>query len=117
MKHPETGPCCPRAINSAAVPTLRRGDGALAAEYEPGLTLPDYDRFTQAGMVMTEKQGGSDLRANTTVAEPAGDGWVELTGRKWVCTHPGFDMFLTPANTPARGGSGFFGRGPPPRLR
>ena len=51
-------------------------------------------------MVMTEKQGGSDLRANTTVAEPVGDGWYELTGHKWFCTHPVFDVFFTLAQAP-----------------
>ncbi|HEV2815399.1 MAG TPA: acyl-CoA dehydrogenase family protein [Solirubrobacteraceae bacterium] len=100
MNQLDTGPCCPIAINYAATPTLRRGDPALAAEWEPRLTLPDYDRFAQAGMVMTEKQGGSDLRANTTVAEPIGDGWYELTGHKWFCTHPVFDVFLTLAQAP-----------------
>ena len=49
---------------------------------------------------MTEKQGGSDLRANTTVAEPIGDGFYELTGHKWFCTHPVFDMFFTLAQAP-----------------
>src|SRR2546423_12821781 len=73
---------------------------AVAAEGERGLTLPDYDRFAQAGMVRAEKQGGSDLRANTTVAEPMGDGWYELTGHKWFCTHPVFDVFLTLAQAP-----------------
>ena len=87
------------SINYAATPTIRQ-DAALAAEWEPRLTLPDYDRFAQAGMVMTEKQGGSDLRANTTVAEPIGDGWYELTGHKWFCTHPVFDMFLTLGQAP-----------------
>jgi putative acyl-CoA dehydrogenase len=52
-------------------------------------------------MVMTEKQGGSDLRANTTVAEPVGDGWYELTGHKWFCTHPVFEFFFTLAHTQA----------------
>src|SRR5687768_8288412 len=98
MNQLDTGPCCPMSINYAATPTIRQ-DAALAAEWEPRLTLPDYDRFAQAGMVMTEKQGGSDLRANTTVAEPVGDGWYELTGHKWFCTHPVFDMFLTLAQT------------------
>ena len=51
-------------------------------------------------MVMTEKQGGSDLRANTTVAEPVGDGWYELTGHKWFCTHPVFEVFFTLAQAP-----------------
>jgi putative acyl-CoA dehydrogenase len=96
----DTGPCCPMSINYAAVPTMRQ-DAALAADWEPRLTLPDYDAFAQAGMVMTEKQGGSDLRANSTVAEPIGDGWFELTGHKWFCTHPVFDVFFTLAQTGA----------------
>ena len=100
MNQLDSGPCCPLSINYAATPTLRRGDPAMAAEWEPRLNLPDYDRFAQAGMVMTEKQGGSDLRANTTVAEPIGDGWYELTGHKWFCTHPVFDMFFTLAHAP-----------------
>src|SRR5207253_2749219 len=50
---------------------------------------------------MTEKQGGSDLRANSTIAEPIGDGWFELTGHKWFCTHPIFDVFFTLAQTEA----------------
>jgi len=94
----DTGPCCPMAINYAAVPTMRQ-DPALAAAWEERLTLPDYEHFAQAGMVMTEKQGGSDLRANTTVAEPLGDGWFELTGHKWFCTHPVFEVFFTLAQT------------------
>ena len=88
------------SINYAAVPTMRQ-DAALAEQWEPRLTLPDYDGFAQAGMVMTEKQGGSDLRANSTVAEPIGDGWFELTGHKWFCTHPVFDVFFTLAQTEA----------------
>ena len=94
----DTGPCCPMSINYAAVPTMRQ-DATLAREWEARLTLPDYAAFAQAGMVMTEKQGGSDLRANSTVAEPIGDGWFELTGHKWFCTHPVFDVFFTLAQT------------------
>jgi len=96
----DTGPCCPMSINYAAVPTMRQ-DAALAAEWERRLTLPDYETFAQAGMVFTEKQGGSDLRANSTVAEPIGDGWFELTGHKWFCTHPVFEVFFTLAQTDA----------------
>jgi putative acyl-CoA dehydrogenase len=96
----DTGPCCPMSINYAAVPTMRQ-DPALAGEWEARLTLPDYDAFAQAGMVMTEKQGGSDLRANSTIAEPVGDGWYELTGHKWFCTHPVFEVFFTLAQTEA----------------
>ena len=96
----DTGPCCPMSINYAAVPTMRQ-DASLAGEWERRLTLPDYDAFAQAGMVFTEKQGGSDLRANSTVAEPIGDGWFELTGHKWFCTHPVFEVFFTLAQTQA----------------
>jgi putative acyl-CoA dehydrogenase len=99
MNTVDTGPCCPMSINYAATPTMRQ-DPALAAAWEQRLTVPDYDRFAQAGMVMTEKQGGSDLRANTTVAEPVGDGHYELTGHKWFCTHPVFDVFFTLAQAP-----------------
>jgi putative acyl-CoA dehydrogenase len=95
----DTGPACPTAINYAAAPMMRQ-DAALAAEWEPRMTLPDYDRYAQAGMVMTEKQGGSDLRANSTRAVPAGDGWYELTGHKWFCTHPVFAVFFTLAQAP-----------------
>ena len=49
---------------------------------------------------MTEKQGGSDVRANTTRAEPAGDGWYELTGHKWFCSYPPCDVFLVLAQAP-----------------
>ena len=111
----DTGPCCPMSINYAAVPTIRQ-DRALAAEWEPRLTLPDYERFAQAGMVMTEKQGGSDLRANTTRAEPIGGGWFELTGHKWFCTHPVFEVFFTLAQTDA-GISCFVAQRPHPGFR
>ena len=50
---------------------------------------------------MTEKQGGSDVRANTTRAEPVGDGWFELTGHKWFCSYPPCDIFLVLAQAPA----------------
>lgn len=96
----DTGPCCPLAMNHGAVPMLRQAP-ALAAELEPATKLPDYDSYAQWGMVMTEKQGGSDLRANTTRAEPVGDGWYELTGHKWFCTHPVFRHFFTLAHTEA----------------
>jgi len=95
----DTGPACPTAINYAGVPMMRQ-DAELAAVWEQRMTLPDYDRYAQAGMVMTEKQGGSDLRANTTRAEPLGDGWYELTGHKWFCTHPVFEFFFTLAQAP-----------------
>ena len=96
----DTGPCCPFSINYAAVATLRH-DPSVAAEWEPRVTLPDYDEYVQAGMVMTEKQGGSDLRANSTQAVPQGGGDYLITGHKWFCTHPVFGMFFTLAYAPA----------------
>ena len=94
------GVMCPVSMTYSAVPALRR-DPELAAEWEPRLTLPDYERGALCGMAMTEKQGGSDVRANTTRAEPAGDGWCELTGHKWFCSHPTCDVFLVLAQAPA----------------
>src|SRR5215217_2738971 len=94
------GVMCPVSMTYSAIPALRT-DSDLAAEWEPRLTLPDYERGALCGMAMTEKQGGSDVRANTTRAEPAGDGVYELTGHKWFCSHPMCDVFLVLAQAPA----------------
>jgi putative acyl-CoA dehydrogenase len=94
------GVMCPVSMTFSVIPALRV-DAALAAEWEPRLTLPDYERGALCGMAMTEKQGGSDVRANTTRAEPAGDGWWELTGHKWFCSYPPCDAFLVLAQAPA----------------
>ena len=96
----DTGPCCPMAVNYAGVPTLRQ-DPALAAEWEERVTRPDYDGYAQLGMAMTEKQGGSDLRANTTWAERAGGSEYAITGHKWFCTIVMCDAFFTLAQAPA----------------
>src|SRR5918992_2177062 len=93
------GVICPVSMTYSAVPALRR-DPSLAAEWEPRLTLPDYERGALCGMAMTEKQGGSDVRANITRAEPAGGGMFELTGHKWFCSHPMCDAFLVLAQAP-----------------
>ena len=92
------GVMCPVSMTYSAVPALRV-DPALAAEWEPRLTLPDYERGALCGMAMTEKQGGSDVRANVTRAEPVGDGWYELHGHKWFCSYPPCDVFLVLAQT------------------
>jgi putative acyl-CoA dehydrogenase len=94
------GVMCPVSMTYSAVPALRR-DPALAAEWEPLVTLPDYERGALCGMAMTEKQGGSDVRANVSRAEPAGDGWWEITGHKWFCSYPPCDIFLVLAQAPA----------------
>jgi putative acyl-CoA dehydrogenase len=94
------GVMCPVSMTYSAIPALRR-DPELAAEWEPRLTLPDYERGALCGMAMTEKQGGSDVRANTTRAEPLSDGHFELTGHKWFCSHPMCDVFLVLAQAAA----------------
>ncbi|AQS66902.1 acyl-CoA dehydrogenase family protein [Streptomyces pactum] len=105
----EAGNCCPLSMTHAAVPALR-ADPDLAAEWEPRLTSRVYDRELRPahlkagalfGMGMTEKQGGSDVRANTTSARPlAEDGTYELTGHKWFCSAPMSDAFLVLARAP-----------------
>ena len=94
------GVMCPVSMTYSAIPALRE-EPELAMEWEPRLTLPDYEAGALAGMAMTEKQGGSDVRANTTRAEPAGGGDWELTGHKWFCSYPPCDVFLTLAQAPA----------------
>ena len=79
----DDGVMCPVSMTYAAVPALRDGNPELAAEWESRLTLADYDRGALAGMAMTERQGGSDVRANITRANDSGDGWWELNGHKW----------------------------------
>ena len=96
-----SGVMCPISMTYAAVPALRAGAPELAAEWEPRLTLPDYDRGALAGMAMTERQGGSDVRANTTRAHPVGDDVYELEGHKWFCSYPPCDVFLVLAQAPA----------------
>ncbi|MFD8226386.1 acyl-CoA dehydrogenase family protein [Streptomyces massasporeus] len=105
----EAGNGCPLSMTHAAVPALRT-DPDLAAEWEPRLTSMIYDSELRPahlkagalfGMGMTEKQGGSDVRANTTSARPlAEDGTYELTGHKWFCSAPMSDGFLVLAQAP-----------------
>jgi putative acyl-CoA dehydrogenase len=101
----EAGFACPITMTFAAVPALR-AQPDLAAEWVTRLTATSYDPELKAdkpsalcGMAMTEKQGGSDVRANTTRALPADDGWWELTGHKWFCSAPMCDLFLVLAQT------------------
>ncbi|HUL24525.1 MAG TPA: acyl-CoA dehydrogenase family protein [Streptosporangiaceae bacterium] len=107
----EPGHGCPVSMTYAAVPALRhapelagRFEPLLAARsYDPGLRPPGTKDGLLAGMAMTEKQGGSDVRANTTRAEPApaeGPGAHVLAGHKWFCSAPMCDLFLTLAYSP-----------------
>ncbi|HEX3525832.1 MAG TPA: acyl-CoA dehydrogenase family protein [Thermoanaerobaculia bacterium] len=106
----EAGVGCPLSMTYSAVPALRL-EPAVAAAWEPRLTSLSYDpRLVPAetktgslcGMAMTEKQGGSDVRANTTVARPVvgSPGTYELTGHKWFCSAPMCDVFLVLAQAP-----------------
>ena len=94
------GVMCPVSMTYAAVPALRDGAPEIAAEWEHRLTDSSYERGALAGMAMTERQGGSDVRANITRAEPAGDGVYELHGHKWFCSYPPCDVFLVLAQAP-----------------
>ena len=107
----EPGHACPISMTHSAVPAIRM-QPELAERWIPRLLSRDYDGDLAApstkpgaliGMAMTEKQGGSDVRANTTRAVRAGDDWL-LTGHKWFCSAPMSDAFLVLAQV--RMGSG-----------
>lgn len=111
--HAEIGVCCPAFMAFSAIPALRQ-QPEIAEEWEPRVRSKRYDpRFLPStektgamiGMAMTEKQGGSDVRANTTHAKPIGAGGPGgeylLTGHKWFCSAPMSDAFLTLAYTDA----------------
>jgi putative acyl-CoA dehydrogenase len=105
----EGGHGCPVSMTYAAVPALRQ-QPALAERWEPLMTTVEYDpglrpaptkRGVLFGMAMTERQGGSDVRTNTTRAVRTGvDGEHLLTGQKWFCSAPMCDAFLVLAQAP-----------------
>jgi len=105
---PEPGHVCPISMTYAVVPALRFNP-ELSKIYEPLLTSRVYDPELKvpatkagitAGMSMTEKQGGSDVRAGTTQATPNGDGSFSLRGHKWFTSAPMGDIFLVLAQAP-----------------
>ena len=104
----EPGTSCPLTMTPAAVPVLRRepalrewADRAIAAHYDPRELPIEAKTGVTLGMGMTEKQGGSDVRANTTVATPLGtDGGYALVGHKWFFSAPMSDGFLVLAQAP-----------------
>jgi putative acyl-CoA dehydrogenase len=110
----ESGVYCPLAMTYGSVPTLRHAP-KIAEEWLPRVLAPSYDRRfvpigeksgALIGMGLTENQGGSDLRTNTTRAEPAGGGF-RLHGHKWFLSVPMCDAFLVLAQSP-KGLSCFF---------
>ena len=107
MAQAEAGVCCPMTMTYAALPALRHQPD-VAAVWEPRILASKYDPASRPaseksgvtiGMAMTEKQGGSDVRANTTRATRNKDGSYTLTGHKWFCSAPMCDAFLTLAYT------------------
>ncbi|WP_299843196.1 acyl-CoA dehydrogenase family protein [uncultured Roseovarius sp.] len=103
----EPGVCCPMTMTYAAIPALK-ADKSLFDAWAPKLISRVYDGAPKPlarkpgvtmGMAMTEKQGGSDIRANTTRAERDGPHY-RLTGHKWFCSAPMSDGFLTLAQAP-----------------
>ncbi|KHL11079.1 putative acyl-CoA dehydrogenase [Mumia flava] len=104
----DAGHGCPISMTYASVPALRV-DPQVAALYEPLLATRTYDPELRvpadkpgliAGMSMTEKQGGSDVRANTTTATPQPDGTYRIVGHKWFTSAPMSDILLTLAQAP-----------------
>jgi len=104
----DAGIGCPISMTYAVVPALRQAP-ELAAQYEPLLTSRVYEPGQRAplekagliaGMSMTEKQGGSDVRAGTTRAVEQPDGSYRLTGHKWFTSAPNSDLFLVLAQAP-----------------
>lgn len=108
MTQADAGVTCPMSMTYASIAALR-ATPKLAEIWEPRVTAQRYDRRSipaqekkavTIGMAMTEKQGGSDVRSNTTRAERAEDGNYILTGHKWFCSAPMSDAFLTLAQAP-----------------
>ncbi len=104
----EPGVSCPMTMSYAAVPALR-ADEDVAARWTPKLMSQRYDPSSRPatrksgvtlGMAMTEKQGGSDVRSNSTTATPDGADGYRLRGHKWFCSAPMSDGFLTLAQAP-----------------
>ncbi|HEX3431418.1 MAG TPA: acyl-CoA dehydrogenase family protein [Rhizomicrobium sp.] len=111
MAQAEPGVCCPMTMTYASVAALR-AQPEIAAQWLPRILAAKYDPSSQpaaakegvtVGMAMTEKQGGSDVRANTSRAEPTGETRPGreylLNGHKWFCSAPMSDAFLTLAYT------------------
>jgi putative acyl-CoA dehydrogenase len=103
----ETGHLCPVTMTRAAVAALAAEPALarlllpkiLARQYDPAFRPWQHKSGITLGMGMTEKQGGTDVRANTTRAVPSGDGY-EVTGHKWFMSAPMSDAFLVLAQAP-----------------
>jgi putative acyl-CoA dehydrogenase len=104
----EDGTLCPTTMTYAVVPAIKR-DAALASEWLPRIYSTEYDprflppqdkRGVTFGMGMTKSRGGSDVRANTTRADPVGGREYRIVGHKWFFSAPMCDAFLILAQAP-----------------
>ncbi|MEZ2330775.1 DNA alkylation response protein [Mesorhizobium sp. RCC_202] len=104
----ETGHLCPITMTNASLAALMASP-KLFREWAPRVTTRKYDQTQKPpvqktgltlGMGMTEKQGGTDVRANTTRAERTGSGFYRLTGHKWFMSAPMSDAFLVLGQAP-----------------
>jgi putative acyl-CoA dehydrogenase len=106
------GPACPQTMTFASIPALRSTPSVAAAweprilayAYDPSVAPVEHKRAATIGMAMTEKQGGSDVRSNSSRAAPIGNGGpggdYDIVGHKWFCSAPMCDAFLTLAQAP-----------------
>ncbi len=95
----EAGHMCPISMTYSSMPVIRR-DAELEEQWGPQLASREYGKAALIGMAMTERQGGSDVRANTTRAEHIGSNEYVLHGAKWFCSAPMSDAFLVLAQAP-----------------
>ncbi len=103
----DAGHGCPISMTYAAYPAIGSGElleawgmKLASRSYDPSFAPAGAKSGVLAGMGMTEKQGGSDVRANTTTAAASGDGTWRLTGHKWFCSAPNSDLWLMLAQAP-----------------
>ncbi|MFB6354534.1 MAG: acyl-CoA dehydrogenase family protein [Halobacteriales archaeon] len=100
LSYADIGLACPVAMTAGAALVLERFDDGANEDYRDGLLARDHDELLQGAMFLTEEQGGSDVGAIETVAEPDdGDGY-RLTGEKWFCSNVDAEVVLTLARRP-----------------
>ncbi len=109
MHQIDAGVCCPLSMTYACIPALMNEPDVadtwvprlLSDKYDPAFLPADKKTGATIGMAMTEKQGGSDVRSNSTKATPLDQSrtMFELVGHKWFCSAPMCDAFLTLAYT------------------
>ena len=107
MAQVESGHGCPISMTTSVVPTLRRQpelaadwEARISRTYDPTVRPPELKNSVTFGMALTEKQGGSDVRSNTSTGVTAQDGTYRITGHKWFCSAPMSDAFLVLAQAP-----------------